>query len=129
MSATTINVNGREYVLCPGGGFLDLDGNLCGFVGSDVTGDSDTPHIVDQMVQAFAAESEKAGAKGAGAMRAGLTMSPAGAVALGVGAVAAEAIGRAARDWYAAEREADTAEARARETQRRLEETRRRHGR
>lgn len=123
MKETTLTVNGQEYLLGPGGAFLDLDGNLCGFVGSDVTQERDAPHFVDQMVAAIAAKSQQAGAKG-GAATAGMAFTAPGLVAMGVVAMGGAMIGNAAYEAWEASNEADQAEQRAREMQARLQAAR-----
>jgi 6-phosphogluconate dehydrogenase len=121
-----VEINGKEYVICPEGAFIDLDGNLCGFLCGDIVHECQMEEEGDNLVDTIVstAEKKKAG-EGTKAALVELVVITAVAITAIIGVVNARKQGREqVRD---AEAEADEAEARAADMQRRLDERRRKN--
>ena len=129
MAQGSINIDGKEYVLGQDGRFLDLDGKLCGFVGSEIVKGSGLTHRGDNLVDMLAAaltQTKPVGAKASGIRPPQGTHLAMPVIIAGTGMII-----RAGYEYIRkrqAEGEADRAEEAAKEMQKRLEEARRRHG-
>lgn len=117
MEKGIMSIKGKEYVIGPDGRFADLNGNLCGFVNSEIVNDhglmDEGENFVDLLTET--ASDAKDG------------IHPAMPVIMwGAGQIIHAGYERYRQRQ--AEDEADRAERRAEEMQKRLEEARRKHG-
>lgn len=123
MTKELVTIEGQEYVVAPNGAICDDDGNVCGFLGTDIVGGED--NFVDSYMSSLNKEFEQKGAKGRAAMalgrRAGMAFTAPAYAAMAVTAMGAAVIGAAAKDWYDADQEADRAVERAEQMDRRVE--------
>lgn len=128
MERELITIEGHEYVVAPNGAMFDDDGNVCGFLGSDIVGGEN--NLVDSYMSALEKEFAEEGAKGvglAGARASGCLPLPILGAVVAVGSTIA--VGMAVKEGVAlldAKAEQKQAEKQAEEMQRRLEEHRRR---
>lgn len=112
-----VEINGREYVVCPKGAFIDLDGNLCGFLCGDIVREcqleEEESNLIDSLVSA---ETKRLGEGTKAAL-----------VEVVIGAAVVIVVGAIILPYLTGDMEADAAERQAEKMQKRLEEARKRH--
>jgi hypothetical protein len=125
MTGITVNVNGQDYAVGRNGSIADADGNICGFLGSDILKnvgpDVATENFSDAIVSGFTKAAVESGAKDP---RASFLLGAPEMVAAGAAVMGAAAIGHAAYQAYQANQQANRAEQQAAAMQQRLAQRR-----
>lgn len=136
MAKGSVEINGKEYVVGPGGVFVDLDGNVCGFLGGDIVREcqleEEGENFVDTLVGTLTKKEEEEGAKGLrrGIGRRGMAFTPLQYLAMAETTVVAGLVATAIHEGREAEKAYERqveAEYRAKEMERRVQEARERH--